>query len=360
LEPYDDAGSNVPSVWVRPRPTGNGRKRYRVEYRLGGRESKIRYGGSFKTRREANARKGWIAGELAALRVPNIRLLDGEVAASLTLRDAAKRWRESRVDVAESTQVLHRVALDRVLPILGGRRVDEISVADVADLVARLHADGRKRETIAKSVTYLAQTLDHAGVEPNPARDKRHVKLPREERDELEPPTAAHVEAVYRRLPAAHRVPLLWLDWSGARVGTVDKLRASDYDRSRRRVRLRATASKTRRALWVDVPDDLANAIEQDLDAREPDTDARLFADSGSDALRTAIGKACAALEIPRFSPHDLRHRRISLLHRQGRSWAEIGAFVGQRSALVTSDVYTHVLLDDREVDYRALLALSA
>jgi len=26
----------------------------------------------------------------------------------------------------------------------------------------------------------------------------------------------------------------------------------------------------------------------------------------------------------------------------------------------VTSDVYTHVLLDDREVDYRALLALSA
>jgi hypothetical protein len=52
--------------------------------------------------------------------------------------------------------------------------------------------------------------------------------------------------------------------------------------------------------------------------------------------------------------------RRHSLLHRQGRSWAEIGAFVGQRSALVTSDVYTHVLLDDRELDYRRLLALSA
>ena len=68
---------------------------------------------------------------------------------------------------------------------------------------------------------------------------------------------------------------------------------------------------------------------------------------------------AAAALGIPTFSPHDLRHRRISLLHRQGRSWAEIGAFVGQRSARVTSDVYTHVLLDDREVDYRGLLALS-
>ena len=42
---------------------------------------------------------------------------------------------------------------------------------------------------------------------------------------------------------------------------------------------------------------------------------------------------------VPTFLPHDLRHRRISLLHRQGRSWAEIGAFVAQRSALVTSDV---------------------
>jgi hypothetical protein len=32
--------------------------RYRVEYRLGGRESAIRYGGSFKTMREAMIAKG--------------------------------------------------------------------------------------------------------------------------------------------------------------------------------------------------------------------------------------------------------------------------------------------------------------
>jgi hypothetical protein len=38
-------------------------------------------------------------------------------------------------------------------------------------------------------------------------------------------------------------------------------------------------------------------------------------------------------------------------------TWAEIAAFVGQRSARVTSDVYTHVLLDDREVDHGALLS---
>jgi hypothetical protein len=44
------------------------------------------------------------------------------------------------------------------------------------------------------------------------------------------------------------------------------------------------------------------------------------------------------------------------LLHRQGRTWAEIGALVGQRSLKVTSDTYTHVLVDGRELDYAALL----
>ena len=34
-----------------------------------------------------------------------------------TLAEAAERWRASRVDVTESTRVLHRVALDRVTPI---------------------------------------------------------------------------------------------------------------------------------------------------------------------------------------------------------------------------------------------------
>jgi integrase len=84
---------------------------------------------------------------------------------------------------------------------------------------------------------------------------------------------------------------------------------------------------------------------------------ARLFPDSGADALRTAIAKACKALGIPAWSPHDLRHRRVSLLHLSGKSWAEIGEFVGHAKLSVTADTYTHVLVDRTEVDYRKLLA---
>ena len=52
-----------------------------------------------------------------------------------------------------------------------------------------------------------------------------------------------------------------------------------------------------------------------------------------------------------RCSAARLAAPRISLLHAQGRSWAEIARFVGQRSSL-TADTYTHVLLDPTELDY--------
>ena len=141
--------------------------------------------------------------------------------------------------------------------------------------------------------------------------------MPHEEQHELEPPTAEQVEAVCRLLPPAYRLPLLWLDGSGARLGSVEATRIGDYEEPRRRVRLRKATTKTRAALWVELPDVLAEAIEATLAPREDrEPEAPLFPEVTADRLRTAIGRACRAAGVPAFSPHDLRHRRISLLHR--------------------------------------------
>jgi integrase len=72
-------------------------------------------------------------------------------------------------------------------------------------------------------------------------------------------------------------------------------------------------------------------------------------------SLAGTEGEPCRG--IPVFSPHDLRHRRISLLHQQGRSWAEIALFVGQRKLSITADTFTHVLIDGGELDCAPLLA---
>ena len=297
---------------------------------------------------------------LAAMRVPDLRLLEPEpLPSGPTLEETARRWQASRVDVAEGTGDTYTVNLRRILPVLGHVPVGEIGTDDVATLVAELHAEGQglKRESIRKTRSTLAQVLDFAGVEPNPARDTKKVKLPREEPEEPNPPTADHVEAVFRLLPSQHRLPVLWLDWSGARVSSVEKLMVGDYDEQRQRVRTRAATTKNRHALWIDLDPGLADAITMSLPPRDDrDLSAPLFPGTNANAIRTAIAKACRATGTPLWSPHDLRHRRISLLHSQGKTWATIGAFVGQRSLKVTADTYTHVLMDERELVYPQLL----
>jgi integrase len=350
----------VPSAWVERRETAAGHVRYLVKYRLGGRESGHRYAGSFATRRDAIARRSWVAGELAAMRVPHVQRLEETVSATPTLADAAARWRASRIDVTEGTAIGHRVQLARVLPTLGSRRVDEITPADVAELVARLHGEGRKRETIRKSVTALAQVLDFAGVKENPARDRVHVRLPRGEREEPSPPTAAQIAAVLPLMPRTYALAVLVLDATGMRVGELEEkgLSCGDLDEPNTRWRVRRAVEKGRRGRWVSLPSDLFAAVVATLpprDDRRPDRP--VFPGLTQERLRTAIARACKASGTPMWSPHDLRHRRISLWHRQGETWALIGARVGQRALSVTADTYTHVLLDDRELDHAALVS---
>jgi integrase len=345
----------VAGVWIERRATASGAMRYRVRFRLGGRESVPRYGGSFRTKREAEVRRLWVAGELAARRVPDLSALD-EAPQAPALRDVAERWKASRRDVAAGTLATYEVNLNRILPRLGDRRVDELQAADVDELVAGLVAGGSRRESIRKTISTLAMVLDSAGITPNPARDPS-VKLPRETKVEPKPPTAAHVEAVVRILPAAYRLPALVLDATGMRVGELEALTWGDVDERESRWRVTAAAAKTGRARWVTVSSVLFDAVRK-LVAREDRTDARpVFQGFGADRFRTALSRACRTAGVPTFSPHDLRHRRISLLHEQGVSWARIGELVGHGDIVTTARTYTHVLTDETEVRFDRLIA---
>src|SRR6266540_6301669 len=168
------------STWVRRVVLPSGVVRWRVVYRLGGREAPRLYGGSFATAREARARRDAVAGMLATRTVPDLRSLEVTAPRAPTLAEACERWRDSRRDVSEGTRVLHRVALSRALPLLGSKRVDELTVADMDGLVGALVASGRKRETAKKTLKYVAAVLDEQGLTENLARSKR-IRLPFEE-----------------------------------------------------------------------------------------------------------------------------------------------------------------------------------
>ncbi len=345
------------SSWIIASTTKSGGKRYLVRFRTGGRESTARHAGSFPTKTEAIARKRWIDGELAALRVPDLHVLEREPVRTPTVAEAAERWQASRVDLAENTKTRHALELNRIRPLLGSRRVDELSAADVAEFVATLTAEGYARSHAPQ---------DAADAADGPGRRRR--------RRERRPRASTCVCRARSRRRSTRRAPPTSRPCTGfcrrstgcrcsgstgavPRVSSVDLTLVGDYDEPRRRVRLRAATTKTRKALWVELHPALADALEAQLGPREDrDPGARLFAGSGADALRTSIAKACRAAAIPLWSPHDLRHRRISLLHLRGVPWAVIGLQVGQRDISVTADTYSHVLSDERELDYEAML----
>jgi hypothetical protein len=80
----------MPSTWIARLPRKSGGVSFRVFFRVGGRESVPRHGGSFRTQREALLRKRWIDGEFASLRVPDLRLLAPETTAE-TVRSGITR-----------------------------------------------------------------------------------------------------------------------------------------------------------------------------------------------------------------------------------------------------------------------------
>jgi integrase len=349
----------VASVWIKTRRTKGGSTRRRVEFRLGGRDSRVQYGGSFKTLREATARRNYIAGELAAKRVPDLTHVETKAPKLPMFPGAFDVWRASRVDVDEQTRNMHRSSVGRIFkvaPHLRGRRVDELTVDDVAVLIAGLAKAGYKRETIRKTRTVLSQTLDFYELDPNVARDER-LKLPKERKPHIPPPLAEHVERVAETIPRDLVLPLLVIDECGPRVRELETAAVGDLDEHRRAIRVRWTFEKNDRYRHLELPDELFATVVAMLPPREDrDLGAPLFPGLTDARLRMAITRACRVTGTPHFSPHGLRRRRGSLHYKRTGSLADVAELLGD-SKRVAAEHYVYALTDYREVDRMIALA---
>src|SRR5215813_2457313 len=109
----------MPTLTITTRRTTSG-PRYHVRYRLGGRAYPIEHGGSFKTLKEAKARRALIGGELAAGRNPR-ELLAAMVEARpvRTVGAWAEAYQTSRVDLAAETTKNLGSHLKAILPTFG-------------------------------------------------------------------------------------------------------------------------------------------------------------------------------------------------------------------------------------------------
>jgi integrase len=332
----------MPSLTITTRRTKSG-PRYVVRYRLGGRAYPVEHGGSFKTLREAKARRDLIGGELAAGRNPAdaLRALV-EQPTRRNFRSWAGAYETSRVDLAPETAKNLTSHLKRLLPAFDDRDPATITVADVQEWVGA-NAD-LKPASLGRYLATLRLILDFAGVEPNPARDGK-VKLPRIETAIVEPPSAEQVAAIIEHVPTRWRLSLRMLEQTGMRVGELAQLEWRDVDVAESRFRIRHGKTATARR-WVGVPAWLMVEVQETCPPDDRAPERRVFQGFTADVAKNVMARACKAAEIPHFHPHDFRHRYASVKLREGVPVTDLAAQLGHSRKSMTLDTYSHVLVD--------------
>ncbi len=341
------------------RTTRGGERRFLVRFRLGGRAYPVQHAGSFRTLREARVRRDLITAELAAGRNPVglLRALASSVVGTttITVNEWGERFLESRIDIDTNTTKNYRSAIRRIGETFGNRDPATITATEVAEWIAGLAAT-RKPGTLQQYLIVLRLLLDHAGVDPNPGRDPR-VKLPKQQREEPQPPSAEHMLAILEALGARWRLLFVTIEQGALRLGEAVSLRWADVDAAGLRLRLPRSATKRDRARWIYLPEWLIEAIEATCPLEDRTPQRRVFQGITEGSAYQAMTRACRNAKVPHYHPHDLRHRRITIWHQSGVPARELAERAGHARPSMSLDVYSHVMPPD-EMPFGPIRAL--
>jgi integrase len=335
------------SASITTRTTGKGEKRYVVRFRLGGAAYPIQHAGSFKAMKDAKTRRDVVAGELAAGRNP-AGLLNAMLAGPpkrKTIREWTIAYAASRIDHAASTAGKLPSRLAAIDKAFGDKDPFVITFEDVQAWINELVEKGRKPGTIDNYLGTLRLVLDYAGVEKNPARDRR-VKVPTAIHEEVNPPTGPQFLAMLDKMTNWH-LAAVTMEQTGMAIGETCQLEWGDVDVAENRFRLRRSTVKGQiraRARIVQVPEWVMDVIGVTCPLEDRTAERRVFIGLTGSAIRNVMRRACVAAGIPTFSPHDLRHRRATIWHHDGVVAKQLAERLGHSRASMSLDVYSHTM----------------
>lgn len=300
-----------------------------------------------------------------------------------TLREVATAWLEGveRGEIRNrsghpfkpSTVRGYRTSLnERILPLVGGRRLNTITTNDLQEIVDRWQAEGQAPSTIRNSLKPLQAICRRArareGLALNPTHD---LELPAPNPAEVQivaPATAAELLSV---LPIEDRAIWSIAIYAGLRYGELRALRWAAVDLASKTIRVRESwdpkegsiAPKTRTSKRTTPMPEVVKAPLAELRAsRAPASDDRLVfaAEDGSPFHAATIyrraDRAWAAAGIPeRLRLHQARHTYASFMIAAGVNAKALSVFMGHSSIKVTFDLYGH-LMPGTESEAAALL----
>lgn len=259
--------------------------------------------------------------------------------------------------------------------------VRNVRVSDVREWVRDMEDDGISAATIGSALDVLAGIMGTAVedelIRSNPVPEVTRPARQRKRRNYL---THQQVEALAYEVGttfAPYGLVVRLLAYTGLRFGELSALRVSDFDASRRRLRIRdgavevagrrhVSTTKTGAERSVPVVDFLVPALIEQARGKHPN--AWLFTGPMGAALsvqrfrtrawRGGLARATAAdPSFPYVTPHDLRHSAVSLAVAAGANVKVIQRMVGHDRATTTLDTYADLFGSDLDAVAAAMSA---
>jgi integrase len=345
-----------PGIYYRPRPGGKVQPPYEVPYLDS--SGKRRWAVVHGSLDDAEAKRA----ELRLRRRRGERIQPTRQ----TFEEHAREWLE-RQDVRPRTREIYTWALEQhLIPRLGRRRLDQISVDDVAALIVAMRRQRLKGWTITSALRplsiILAQAARRGRIPVNPLTQLERGERPRH--DDQRPKRILSLEEMQALLAHAdseqYRCLLELMLAAGIRIGEALGLAVCDLDRKHSLIRVECqldrdgqrTPLKTeesRRA--IDIPPQLMRRLLALVEERGQlfNPGAFVFASRNETGLvrkvaREALKRAVKAARIapPEPTLHDLRHSHASMLIALDVSVVDVQCRLGHRKPDTTLRVYTH------------------
>lgn len=344
-------------------------KRYRVRYRTPDKRQTDKRG--FRTKRDAElfANTVEVAKSRGEYVAPALARTTVDQLGAAWLQGQRGHLKPSAYRVLESTWRI------RIEPRWGTVALGDIRPSAVQQWIADLsHGDADTKALGASMVqrthqvlsAILADAVKDRMIATNPAAG---VKLPRKTRKR--PVFLNHDQVAELASAAGQYGPLvLLLAYTGLRWGEATGLRVRDLDMLRKRATVSENAvqvgstihvgtTKGHKQRSVPLPAFLLPHLARQCERKGRD-DLLFPGDSGDYLERPHTGsgwfdKACVTADVPRVTPHDLRHTAASLAVSAGANVKAVQRMLGHASAAMTLDIYADLFDDDLEAVATAL-----
>ena len=299
------------------------------------------------------------------------QLLEGAyidpTAGQIRFADYAAAWQKAQVHRPTTEAQVDAHLRNHILPAFGDRPVASIRPSEVQAWVrgrANLLAPSTVEVVYRILSAILADAVADRLMARNPAKG---VRLPRQAKKPVEPPTVGDIEGLIDTMPDRYRAIVVLAAGTGLRQGECFGLTVDRVDFLRRSITVdrqlvlagsgppQFGPPKTEASVRsVPLPDVVATAVAAHLERWPPAHEDLIFTSPAGLPLRRnrfnetwRAATQRAGVEGIRF--HDLRHFYASLLIDHGESVKVVQARLGHASAAETLDTYAHLWPDNEE-----------